>query len=56
MMGLARMAAQLAHMRVWKYECPGWMPTFSREDAFYQSSATAEYYRIIDRIARGEKP
>jgi hypothetical protein len=57
---LARMALNLAGIRVWKIAenfAHGAAP-LSREEAlsFQAPSVSAEYYEIIDRMARGEKP
>jgi hypothetical protein len=58
MLGLARMAMRLACKRVYRdpkmADCILLMPRGEAEP--YPRSAGAEYYRICDRIARGEKP
>ncbi len=57
MMGLALMAQKLATQRT--YNCTGWCgwtPRPREIAACNGMGASTEYYRIIDRIARGEKP
>jgi hypothetical protein len=62
MYGLALMAGELAWHRAYK-EAPingPWLPANPREviaqAAHGVGSASKEYYAIIDRIARGERP
>ncbi len=60
-MGLLRMAARLALRRVGSWWTPEQYEDFGfmgRDQAAHASWAVAsrEYYAILDRIARGEKP
>ena len=51
--GLAMMAWKLAQHRVYPL-APNAFP--ASRDYWWKLGPSAEYYRIIDRIARGEKP
>jgi hypothetical protein len=61
--GLAWLAARLATERVkntgsfcWTRHSEYWWLGVSRDEVDESTNASAEYYAIIDRIARGEKP
>jgi hypothetical protein len=58
MLGLAKLMGRVAYKRVWGYyPVSGWLPPLCRDRVINApNSASAEYYRICDRIARGEKP
>lgn len=62
MMGLALMAAEIACRRAYGYheKARDWMAikgVIQHAPREYSiGPATAEYYRIIDRLARGERP
>ena len=54
--GLSRMALRLACHRVYRDAGMANCIVLDRRGARGPASANGEYYRIIDRIARGEKP
>jgi hypothetical protein len=56
MIGLARMALRLACHRVYRDASMANCIVLDVRGARGPNSANGEYYRIIDRIARGEKP
>jgi hypothetical protein len=57
-LGMAEMAMRLATHRCYPYSpgWSGWNPLSRGSAERMIGSASAEYYRIIDRIANGEHP
>jgi hypothetical protein len=56
MIGLARLALRLACLRVYRdASMANWIVLDAR-GVRGPASANGEYYRIIDRLTRGEKP
>lgn len=58
MIGLAMMAANLAHQRIGGLplsDGSNWTP-YERKEVDHNTPNSREYYRIIDRISRGEQP